>query len=453
MLSRTVAGASVGAVVALWLTGCPGSRDADVRRFQDAASALDDAGSPASSDATAEGSMSVADSGPTSSDGTLDTGATTDASTESGLVEAGPVEAGNEGGPFDASADTGTDAGLVAVDIGGVGFAGGGGNPNGSCAALSDGTMWTWGGNTYLNPTTVTTPGPVVTASMGNLISCAVTSAGAVWCQGDDTNDGLGFPVPSDAGPDYPATQIISSGATVVRVGYYDSCAIVNGTVECWGSGDVQGNYATSRSPQVQSIQGLPSGASAIAVGEISICAVVSGAVYCWGNNVVGQDGNELEASTYAEYTPAVVVGLSQGATDVAAGAEHACAVVNGGVWCWGLDSTGEIGSGAVGPYVATPTQVAGITGATSITASGGNTCAVAAGVVYCWGSNSVGQNGPNGSTSGPKVDTSPVEVTGLPPVSKVASGDNLNCALTTVGTVYCWGEGYATPVQIVFAL
>jgi hypothetical protein len=61
---------------------------------------------------------------------------------------------------------------------------------------------------------------------------------------------------------------------------------------------------------------------------------------------------------------------------------------VSGGVYCWGRNAEGEVGTnaGTADIHVATPT-VPAITNATSINSSGRATCAVlATGALRCWG-------------------------------------------------------------------
>ncbi|MBX3190886.1 MAG: hypothetical protein KF819_28080 [Labilithrix sp.] len=120
----------------------------------------------------------------------------------------------------------------------------------------------------------------------------------------------------------------------------------------------------------------------------------------------------------------------------LAAGRFHTCAAIDGDAWCWGRNTSGELGDGSNADARA-PVRVAGLPGpVTAITAGYGNTCAVVAGDVYCWGSADGGAlgTGSNGNSS------KPVKINGLPAgATTVGSAERFACAL--VGTrTYCWG-------------
>lgn len=179
-----------------------------------------------------------------------------------------------------------------------------------------------------------------------------------------------------------------------------------------------------------------------LAAGEDHACAVVAGGtVKCWGLNNNGQVGNGSNAVGVVS-RPVRVIGLG-GVATVAAGDNHSCALLKvGTVKCWGLNDAGELGDGTT-TNAAVPVDVKAVGGrgllggVTAIAAGQDHSCALLrAGTVVCWGQNQYGVLG-NGTS---KDATTPVTVTGLTHVSAISTGNQDSCALTEVGTVKCWG-------------
>jgi alpha-tubulin suppressor-like RCC1 family protein len=177
-------------------------------------------------------------------------------------------------------------------------------------------------------------------------------------------------------------------------------------------------------------------GATNIAGGGDHTCAVVAGgSMKCWGGNGSGQLG---DGTTTDHFTPVSVSGLTNAAA-VSAGFSHTCALTTaGGAYCWGDNTSGQVGDGTTSNRL-TPTAVTGLSsGVTDISANYAHSCAVVSGGAKCWGDNAFGQLG-NGSTNN---HSSPIDVFGLTTgVAAISAGQYFTCALTTAGGVKCWGD------------
>jgi alpha-tubulin suppressor-like RCC1 family protein len=82
------------------------------------------------------------------------------------------------------------------------------------------------------------------------------------------------------------------------------------------------------------------------------------------------------------------------------AGQSHGCGLRgSGSLYCWGLDSNGQLGLGETDAAV-TPTQVGSSTDWSSLSAGTLFNCAVRGGQAYCWGDNQFGQIGAGNSNA-----------------------------------------------------
>ena len=240
-------------------------------------------------------------------------------------------------------------------------------------------------GGGYLNEMGGGVTGPIFPPWAGGP-SCVVTTEGGVKCW-----DWLGDGTSISAKP-VDVTGLTSEVSTVsVSVGGGRACALtIAGGVKCWdwlGDGTSNGGSPTPRSTPVD-VVGLTSGVVSISAGRRHTCAVTTaGGVKCWGRNEFGELGDGTTADRAA---PVDVVGLTSGVAAISAGWRNTCALtVMGGVKCWGMNFSGQLGDGTTADRAA-PVDVVGLTNGVAVVSAGGShTCTVTrAGGVKCWGNN-----------------------------------------------------------------
>lgn len=182
-------------------------------------------------------------------------------------------------------------------------------------------------------------------------------------------------------------------------------------------------------------VTGLSGDVSAISVGAEFSCAINAGAVKCWGMGFLGQLGN---GGSKDSPVPVAVSGLGRGVTALASDLEQTCAVVETSVRCWGDQIPDLISEKKKQKTSRVPKTVPGLKGITQIAVNAHHACALSSdGTVRCWGENMSGELGSGNDHNSPV----PIPVHGLPAnVLSVAVGAHHSCALIG-GKPYCWGN------------
>jgi alpha-tubulin suppressor-like RCC1 family protein len=126
----------------------------------------------------------------------------------------------------------------------------------------------------------------------------------------------------------------------------------------------------------------------------------------------------------------------------VSGGNDFTCALSSSRVFCWGRNEFGQLGDGSASPsLVTTPVQVTGLPPVVAVSAGGFHACAIdVASVMWCWGYNKNGELGTGTTTNSAK----PLKVSGghlFSDVSEAGPGSGFTCAIDTSGAVYCWGN------------
>jgi alpha-tubulin suppressor-like RCC1 family protein len=323
---------------------------------------------------------------------------------------------------------TGLSSGVAAVSA--AGFH--------SCALKTNGEVWCWGNgmrgelaNDFQDssvPVRVNGLSPDIVATAGTLsFHCALSGSGSVWCWGHgypiETNErGNGVAVP---GP----VEGLESGVIKVVGGYYHACVLLDsGTIRCWGVNEVGqlGVERTLFATEPVAMVGVPDGVVSLRYGCV---LTYVGDTWCPNGETGAWELSDLPTSVrsygtsawltlagvvqrYEPFEYSYVESLLDGVTVLEGGGSHECALKSpGSVWCWGANSSGQLGLGPVGNQ-AYPGQITSLgTTVHGIAVGDDHSCAVTnAGGVFCWGYGFEGKLG-NGSSSSSAV---PVPVSGL---------------------------------------
>lgn len=291
-----------------------------------------------------------------------------------------------------------------------------------TCALDTGGAAYCWGyngiGNLGRGATSLyeATPAPVAGGhtfeqlTAGAHHTCGLKADGSLWCWGYDGAGQLG-----DGSASFSSTapaEALGGPYQQVDAGYFSTCGVTTaGEAKCWGFNNVRqlGYSSYWRSPTPTAVDGGHV-FSRVQVHSMAGCGVrTDGATLCWGSNAHGTLGQGTVSATLSG--PVVVTG-GHSFAQVDVGGGHACGVLADGTgYCWGLNSSGQLGT-ADGVYsTGTPTPVAGSDQWAFLSTGTSTTCGVTTtGAGKCWGLNNSGQAG-TGSTSSPLP--SPTDITG----------------------------------------
>jgi alpha-tubulin suppressor-like RCC1 family protein len=324
-----------------------------------------------------------------------------------------------------------------------------------SCAVMSDGAAQCWGENNegelgvgdiaaHAQPTPVRNVTNVEAIAPGNDFTCFQTKEGLVYCSGLNDEGQLGTGTLMSATT--PQHTPIPVKAVAIDAGASHAC--VRDEIDntwCWGNGGDGRLFDETYSRRTLAVRGVLADVQVVSAGGEHTCALdAAGAIRCAGFNRRGQLGDARPITSGA---PVQVSGV-ENAVMLAAGARHTCAAqANGDVLCWGENDNGEAGNGSYQPAQTVPHIVYGVAKPTQLVAGAEHTCMLMeGGVTACWGNNGSGRLGDGTQTS----SAQPREmlfVGGSP--TKLAAGDEASFAIVN-GDARCWGEGFGiTPTTI----
>lgn len=308
--------------------------------------------------------------------------------------------------------------------------------------------------------------------SAGYRHNCAVIDNYAAYCWGNNTAGQLGDGTTTKKNVPVSVTgSLYGVQVKSVSAGFDHSCAVTTaGKVYCWGSnafgqlGNSDAAYL-SKTPAPVSLPGNAIAAS-IVTGQFYTCATdTEGRSYCWG---AGESSEPVALDTTNLPATKSIFSINSSARTL-----HTCAIAEDNrAYCWGGNSYGQLGI-SESDSVTDPSKVnwsADLADKDVLSISTGlyHTCAIADdSLAYCWGDNSKRQLGVSLGVVATKIPTpTPVDTSGVlggKKMTGIAAGEYHTCASADDKKVYCWGYNntkqlgggsavltYSAPVQVV---
>ena len=328
-----------------------------------------------------------------------------------------------------------------------------------SLAVGSDGNLYAWGGNTngqLGDGTTTNQTAPIMVAapagvkfvqvSAGGSHSMALDRDGNIWTWGSDLANQLGRDEPHNS--KQPGPAVTHAGVTFIAVsaGAEHSMAIDrDGNIWTWGY-DGHRQVGSSGSGSTPKGVGVPKAAFAsISAGSRhSIGLDTNGTAWTWGGLSDGTTDDDLTG--HADFRPAPVdTGLRF--TAVSAGEDHSMGIARDGtVYTWGHNGSGQLGrTPTVAEPAGRPGPVPGPSGATGVSAGRTHNAAITGSGIWTWGGNRYGQlgtttgNGTNDGVAPARIPNPKGTPSGFSYTAAVAGADS-TLAVGSDGDVYASG-------------
>ena len=301
-----------------------------------------------------------------------------------------------------------------------------------TAAIKTDGTLWSWGygGRGELGDNTVTTKSTPVTTfaggtnwkqvSGGNGHIVAIKTDGTLWTWGRNSYGQLGINAGTTSHRCTPVTTFAgeTNWKQVSGGQFYTAAIKTDGTLWSWGSnsdGQLGVYNTTDSNTPVQTFIGGTNWKQ-VACGYLHTAAIkTDGTLWTWGYNAYGQLGVN---DTARRCTPVQTFVGGTNWKQVACGSQHTAAIkTDGTLWTWGRNLYGQLGINDTNNRTTPVTTFAGGTNWKQVTCGYGHIVAIKTdGTLWTWGNNDQGQLG---------INNAGVTTNRTTPVTTFAGGTN----------------------------
>jgi len=328
-----------------------------------------------------------------------------------------------------------------------------------TAAVKTDGTLWTWGINSALgalgNATTVTSSTPITTfaggtnwkqVSAGYRGSAAVKTDGTLWVWGNSILGLLGNGNGATVGSTSTPITTFAGGTnwTQVSTGVEATFALqdIAGSrrLYCWGQNNPGTNSLAINLTRLEQYQLDGTNWKQLSSNSFhSVAVKTDGTLWCWGLNSNGNLGNNQ--STTSE-VPVTTFAGGNNWKQCSAGRDFVAAVkTDGTLWVWGNTDNGRLGNAITNGSISTPvTTFAGGNDWKEVKSGGGSTSGFCVaiktdGTLWTWGvANRLGI-----AEAGSRA-TPITTFAGGTNWTQISSGENSAAAIKTDGTLWVWG-------------
>jgi alpha-tubulin suppressor-like RCC1 family protein len=314
-------------------------------------------------------------------------------------------------------------------------------------------TLFTWGNNVNFGQlgdnTTAAKSNPIQTiagginwksVSGGYGCTSVIKTDGTLWLWGANGTGMLGDNTITPRSSPVQTTAFGTNWKQAFTGTNFTAAIKTDGTLWCWGLngyGQLGNNTIVRSSSPVQTVA-FGTNWKQVSCSKYVIAAIkTDGTLWCWGNNTSGQIGDNTSAN---KSSPVQTIAFGTNWKQVAAGAFYTAAIKNDGtLWTWGRNDYGQLGDNSVTQRNSPVQTVTFGTNWKQVACGYSHTAATKTdGTLWIWGRNNNGQIGDNSIIN----RSSPVQTIAFGTNWKqVACGYQFTTSIKTDGTLWSWGR------------